>query len=89
MKSSLGMSNFLEEISSLSHSIVFLYFFAFITEEGFLIWKRTCFIISTIDFLFGSCLANVSIVLSLIFIVFEIKKIIYISVCKNLRESSL
>ena len=31
------VSNFLEEISSLSHSIVFLYFFALITEEGFLI----------------------------------------------------
>ena len=37
MKSSLGVSNFLEEISSLPHSIVFLYFFALITEEGFLI----------------------------------------------------
>ena len=37
MKCSLGMSNFLEEISSLSHSVVFLYFFALITEEGFLI----------------------------------------------------
>ena len=37
MKCSLGISNFLEEISSLSHSVVFLYFFAFITEEGFLI----------------------------------------------------
>ena len=37
MKCSLGMSNFLEAISSLSHSIVFLYFFALITEEGFLI----------------------------------------------------
>ena len=36
MKSSLGISNFLEEISSLSHSIVFLYFFALITEESFL-----------------------------------------------------
>ena len=36
MKSSLGISNFLEEISSLSHSVVFLYFFALITEEGFL-----------------------------------------------------
>ena len=36
MKSSLGISNFLEEISNLSHSIVF-YFFALITEEGFLI----------------------------------------------------
>ena len=31
------ISNFLEEISSLSHSILFLYFFALITEEGFLI----------------------------------------------------
>ena len=30
MKWSLGISNFLEEISSLSHSIVFLYFFALI-----------------------------------------------------------
>ena len=30
-------SNFLEEISSLSHSVVFLYFFALVTEEGFLI----------------------------------------------------
>ena len=28
---------FLEEISGLSHSIVFLYFFALITEKGFLI----------------------------------------------------
>ena len=37
MKTSLGIFNFLEEISSLSQSIVFLYFFALITEEGFLI----------------------------------------------------
>ena len=36
MKCSLGSSNFLEEISSLSHSIVFLCFFVLITEEGFL-----------------------------------------------------
>jgi len=34
MKCSLGVSNFLEEISSLSHSVVFLYFFALITEEA-------------------------------------------------------
>ena len=34
---SLGISNFLEEISSLSHSTVFLYFFALNTEQGFLI----------------------------------------------------
>ena len=37
MKCSFSISNFLEEISSLSHSIVFLYFFALISEEGFLI----------------------------------------------------
>ena len=37
MKYSLGISNFLEEISSLSHSIVFFYFSVLITEEGFLI----------------------------------------------------
>ena len=36
MKCSLGISRFLENISSLSHSVVFLYFFALITEEGFL-----------------------------------------------------
>jgi len=37
MKCSLDVSNFLEKISSLSHSIVFLYFFALITKEGFII----------------------------------------------------
>ena len=37
MKCSLDISYFLEEISSLSHSIVFLYLFALITEKGFLI----------------------------------------------------
>ena len=37
MKYSLGISNFLDEISSLSNSVVFLYFFVLITEEGFLI----------------------------------------------------
>ena len=35
MKCSLDISNFLEEISSLSHSVVFLYFFALIAEEAF------------------------------------------------------
>ena len=34
MKCSLGISNFFEEISSLSHPVIFLYFFALITEEG-------------------------------------------------------
>ena len=37
MKCFLGISNFLEEISSLSPSFVLLYFFALITVEGFLI----------------------------------------------------
>ena len=35
------ISNFLEEISSLSHSVVFIYFFALITEEDFLISGQT------------------------------------------------
>ena len=37
MKCSPGISNFLEEISSLSHSVVFLYFFALIAEEGLIL----------------------------------------------------
>ena len=37
MKYSLGISNFLEETSRLAHSVVFLYFFALIIVEGFLI----------------------------------------------------
>ena len=37
MKCSLGISHFLEEISSLSHSVVSRYFFALIAEEGVLI----------------------------------------------------
>ena len=39
MKCSLGVSNYLEEISSLSHSVVFPYLFALIAEEGFLIFS--------------------------------------------------
>ena len=56
MKYSLGISNFLEEISSLSHSIVFLYFFALITEEGFLIspwYPLELFIQVDMSFLFS------------------------------------
>ena len=37
MKFPLVSLNFLEEISSLSYCVVFLYFFALIAEEGFLI----------------------------------------------------
>ena len=36
MKRSLGVSDFLEEIPSLSHSVVFLYFFALMAKEGFI-----------------------------------------------------
>ena len=42
MKCSFGISDFLEEIPSLSHSVVFLYFFALIAEEGFLISLCYC-----------------------------------------------
>jgi len=35
MKYSLDISNFIDEISGLSPSVVFLYFFALISEEGF------------------------------------------------------
>ena len=34
MKCSFDICDFLEEISSLSHSVFFLYFFALITEGG-------------------------------------------------------
>ena len=37
MKISLGISNFLEDVSSLSQFVVFLCFFALIMEKGFLI----------------------------------------------------
>jgi len=37
MKYSFAVSNFLEEISNLSHAIVLLYFFALITVEGFVV----------------------------------------------------
>ena len=56
MKCSLGISNFLEEISSLSHSIVFLYFFALIAEDAFLIspcYSLELWIKMDISFLFS------------------------------------
>ena len=56
MKYSLDISNFLEEISSLSYFIVFLYFFALISEEGFLISScyslELCIQMSIFPFLF-------------------------------------
>ena len=54
MKCSLGISDFLEEVSSLSHSIVFLYLFALITEEDFLLSPCYSFCIQMgISFLFS------------------------------------
>ena len=35
MEYSLGISSFLEDISSLSHSVAFLYFFVLIAEQSF------------------------------------------------------
>ena len=61
MKYSLGISNFLEEISSLSHSVVFLYYFALIAEEGFLIspcYSLELCIQMLISFLFSSAIAS-------------------------------
>ena len=66
MKCSLGISNFLEEISSLSHSIIlfyfiFFYFFALIAEEGFLIspcYSLELCIQMDISFLFSFAFAS-------------------------------
>ena len=55
------VSDFLEEISSLSHSIVFLYFFALVTKEGFLIspcYSLELCIQMTISFLFSFVFAS-------------------------------
>ena len=65
-------SNFLKEISSLSHSIVFLYFFVLITEEGFLIspcYSLELYIQMGITFLFS----------------FALTSLLFIAIC---RESS-
>ena len=62
MKYFIGISKFLEEISSLSHSIVFLYFFALIAEEGFfvlaILWNSAfgCLYLSFSPLLFASLL---------------------------------
>ena len=69
MKRSLGVSNFLEEISSLSHSVVFLYFFALVTEEGFLIspcYSSELCIQVGISFLFSIGIAKASLLFSAI-----------------------
>ena len=61
MKCSLGISNFLEVISSLSHSVVFLYFFAWSLRKAFLsllaiLWNSafTCVYLSFSPLLFTS-----------------------------------
>ena len=57
MKCSLGISNLLGEISSLPHSVVFLYFFALIAEESFLIspfYSLELCIQMLVSFLFSS-----------------------------------
>ena len=62
MKYSLGISNFLEEISSLSHSVLFLYFFALITKEDLsllaVLWNSAfrCLYLSFSPLLFTSLL---------------------------------
>ena len=56
MKCSLGISSFLEDISSLFHSVVFLYVFPLIAEEGFLIspcYSLECCIQVGVSFLFS------------------------------------
>ena len=56
-KDTLGISNFLEEISSLSHSVVFLCFFTLIPEEGFLVSPGCSLVLCIqmgISFLFSS-----------------------------------
>jgi len=66
MKCPLGISNFLEEISSLSHSVVFLYFFALIARKAFLsllaiLWNSAfrCLYLSFSPLLFASLLFSI------------------------------
>ena len=63
MKCSLGISHFLEEISSLSHSVPFLYFLALVARKVFLSllaipWNSAfiCLYLSFSPFLFASLL---------------------------------
>ena len=56
MKCSFGISSFLEEIFCLSHSIIFLYFFALISEGSFLnspLYSLELYIQMDISFLFS------------------------------------
>ena len=62
----LVISNFLEKISSLSHSIVFLYLFMFITEEDFLIFAILLISVSKWVYLSFSPLPSASLLFSAI-----------------------
>ena len=75
MKCSFGISNYLEEISTLSHSIVFLYFFVLITEG--------CFLLSLLAILWNSAFKWVYLSLSpLLF-----TSLIFIAICKDSLDS--
>ena len=74
MKCSLGISNFLKEISSLSHSIVFLCFFALIIEEGFL---------SFLDILWNSTFKWIYLSFSPLFFT----SLLFTTICKTSSES--
>ena len=67
------MSNFLEEISSLSHSIVFLYFFALIAEEDFLTFLSLLF--------FGTLHSN-----GYIFPFLLLTSLLFSAICKAVPE---
>ena len=74
MKCSLGISNFLEEISRLSYCIVLLYFFALITEEGFLISP---------GYSLGLCIqVGISLLLS-----FAFPSLLFTAICKASSDS--
>ena len=77
MKCPLGMSDFLKEISSLSHSIIFLYFFALITEEGFLICS--CYSLNSAFKWVYLCLSPI---LSLLF-----ASLLFTAICKASSDS--
>ena len=98
MKYSLGISNFLEEISILSHSVVFLYFFALVTEEGFLIspcYSLEICIQMGISFLFCfafslsfiSAICKASLVNHFAFLHFFLGKILITASCTMLKTS--
>ena len=73
MKCSLSIYNFLEEIPSLSHSIISLYFFAFITEEGFLI--SPCYSL------------ELCIEMGISFFIFAFTSLLFIAVCKTSSDN--